>query len=232
MRRPIATLALAGAAALFATSVLAQDAPTSTNRDAAPPAPPAPTPVQPAPPAPPPAMTRIKGVIQSVDGDQVTVTQDTGPVTLTLRDQTVISQLKAIPVSAIQPGSFIGTANVDRPDGFGSSTEVHVFPPDMKGTGEGHYPMPGANSMMTNGDVTNVVTSAAGQELDIAYSGRGGVGTRHVLVPPGTPVVAITRVDRSALKPGVAVSAFAVPTSDGLAALGVNLGEDGKPPPL
>ena len=140
--------------------------------------------------------------------------------------------LKNIDVGAIQPGSFIGTTNVDKPDGTGQSTEVHVFPPGQRG-GEGHYPMPGQNAMMTNGDVTTVVTSAKGQEVDIKYNGRGGSGVRHVVVPPGTPVVQFTPGDRSLIKPGVHVLMFAAKGQDGaLHAMGVITGENGAAPPL
>src|SRR4051794_3206455 len=105
-----------------------------------------------------PAVTQIKGVIQSVDGARVTITPSTGepPVALIVGEATRVSVEKSIDVASIQPGSFIGTRNVERSDGQGISTEVHVFPPGVR-AGEGHYPMPGQQAMMTNGDVTTVV---------------------------------------------------------------------------
>ncbi len=179
-----------------------------------------------------PAFTQVRGKIESVSGATMTVMQNGAPTPIMLTDATRVSVIKPISVAAIQPGSFIGTTNVDRPDGAGTSTEVHVFPPGMR-MGEGHYPMPGQAGMMTNGDVTMTVTGAAGQELDIKYSGQGGSGVRHVVIPPGTPIIAITPADRAALKPGAEVGVFAAKDDKGmLSAVAVNLGEDGKPPAM
>jgi hypothetical protein len=87
--------------------------------------------------------------------------------------------------------------------------------------------------MMTNGDVTTVVTGAKGQELDIKYNGRGGSGVRHVVVPPGSPVVLFSPGDRAALKAGAQVLVFAGKGPDGaLHAMGVLASGDGGPMPF
>ena len=181
------------------------------------------------PPGPPPAP--VRGTVQSLDGAKLVVSQASGPATVLLADNWTLTMLKKIPVSAIQPGSFIGTTNVDLPGGGGQSTEVHVFPPGQRG-GEGHYPMPGQTAMMTNGDVTMVATGAKGQELDIKYNGRGGSGVRHVTVPPGTPVVLFSQGAHADLKTGAPVLVFAGKGPDGvLHAMGV-LTTDGGPLPF
>ena len=181
-------------------------------------------------PGPPPNIVQVRGTVQSIDATSLTVLQNGAATTVVLPATTRVSIVKKIDVSAIQPGSFIGTTNVDKPDGTGQSTEVHVFAPGVR-MGEGHYPMP-TGGMMTNGDVTMVVTGAKGQELDIKYDGQGGKGVRHVVVPPGTPVIAMTPGDRSLLKPGVALTVVANKGDGGaLTALAINLGENGAPPP-
>ncbi len=186
---------------------------------------------QPAPPQGPPTPP-VRGVVQSLDGNKLTVAQAAGPAVVTLADKWTVTEMKNIQASAIKPGSFIGTTNVDKPDGSGQSTEVHVFAPGQRG-GEGHYPMPGQTAMMTNGDVTAVVTGAKGQELDIKYNGRGGTGVRHVVVPPGTPIVEMTQGDRAIIKPGATVLVFVQKGADGgLTSGGVLTGEGGKPPPF
>ena len=186
--------------------------------------------VQPAAAQAPPGP--VRGAVQSLDGNRLTVAQASGPTVVVMDGDWKVTVLKKIDVGAIQPGSFIGTTNVDKPDGTGQSTEVHVFPPGVRG-GEGHYPMPGQKAMMTNGDVTAVVTGAKGQELDIKYNGQGGAGVRHVVVPPGTPVVLFTSGDRAVIRPGAQVMLFAGPGADGvLHAMGVLTGENGAAPPL
>ncbi len=180
----------------------------------------------------PPAFAQVRGTVQSLSGNTLTVSQAGGPAVVTLADKWTVTVLKKIDVSAIQPGSFIGTTTVEKPDGTGQSTEVHVFPPGQR-LGEGHYPMGTSGNMMTNGDVTNVVTGAKGQELDIKYSGRGGAGAFHTVVPPGTPVVLFTQGDQSIVKPGISVLVFAAKAADGsLSAQGLLTGENGAAPPF
>lgn len=182
------------------------------------------------PPGPPP--TQVRGAVQSLDGTKLVVTQASGPTTVVLADDWSLTVLKNVNVADIKPGSFIGTTNVDLPGGGGQSTEIHVFPPGQRG-GEGHYPMPGQNAMMTNGDVTTVVTGAKGQELDIKYNGRGGAGVRHVVVPPGTPIVQFAQGDHALLKAGWQVIVFAAKGDDGqLHARGVLTGDNGAKPPF
>lgn len=184
----------------------------------------------------PPAMVQIAGSVQSLTGDALVIVKDGQPTTVALPANVMVSTIKPISVADIKPGSFIGTTNVDRPDGSGTSTEVHVFPPGVK-MGEGHYSMGQGGNMMTNGSVTAMVTGTAGEEMDIKYdacppaaAGCTPGGTRHVVVPPGTPVIAIEAVGRSELKPGVNVMVVANKDAAGaLTAIAVNLPP--TPPP-
>ena len=183
--------------------------------------------------AQPAAPTQVRGAVVSLEGNALTVKQASGPTVIMMDGAWTVSVLKNIDASAIKPGSFIGTTNVDMPGGAGRSTEVHVFPPGVR-AGEGHYPWQGgAGSMMTNGDVTMVVTGAKGQELDIKYNGNGGSGVRHVVIPPGTPIVTFTPGDRAVLKPGAQVLIFAFKGADGMLHAGsVTTGENGAKPPM
>ena len=45
-----------------------------------------------------------------------------------------------ISLADIKLGSFIGTTTVPGPDGRQNAVEVHVFPENMRGTGEGSRP--------------------------------------------------------------------------------------------
>ena len=181
----------------------------------------------------PPGPTVVRGSVSAMTDAQLTIKTDKGPQVVALAPNWSVAVMKPVAIDAIQPGSFIGTTNVDKPDGTGTSTEIHVFPPGVR-AGEGHYPWRGAaGSMMTNGDVTMVVTSAKGRELDIKYNGQGGAGVRHVVVPPGTPIVTFAAGDRSILKPGAQVLIFATTGPDGkLHAGGVTTGENGAAPPM
>jgi len=183
---------------------------------------------------------QVKGSLVSIEGDKLVVKDAAGASTaMTLAADARVIQLKKIDISAIQPGSYVATANMDLPDGGGRSTELRVFPPAMKGLGEGHYVMnDGSGAMMTNGTVTSqVMSTPRGREMDVGYDTtdpkKGGKGVRHIVVPNDMVIREMTIMDKVALKPGIAVVIAAVPGADGaLVARRVLIGENGAPPVL
>jgi hypothetical protein len=177
-----------------------------------------------------PARTIVRGVVTQVKPDALVLKgKDGKPVTVGLAPAWTVAIMKPIDASAIQPGSFIGTAEMPQADGTGRSLEVHIFPPGVK-MGEGHYNWDiKAGSMMTNGTVGKVVASPNGRELDVTYS----TGTRHIVVPPKVPIVQITPGTNAQIRPGVSVFLIAVPgPGGGLVANAVSTGENGKAPPM
>ena len=89
-----------------------------------------------------------------------------------------------ISLSDIKVGSFIGTTTVPGPDGSQNAVEVHVFPEDMRGTGEGSRPYDlRPNSTMTNATVAETVAGNDGHTLMIKYKD----GEKKVVVSPDTP---------------------------------------------
>jgi hypothetical protein len=176
----------------------------------------------------PPGVAR--GEIVSVVNDTLTLKPaDGAPVTIALAKDWTVTLLKAVDVDAIQPGSFIGTAEMPQKNGTGRSLEVHVFPPGVK-VGEGHYGWDlRKGSMMTNGTVGKVITVAKGRELDVTYPD----GARKIIVPPGVPIVQFTNGERSMIKPGIAAFLIVVKTPNGdLTARGIAIGENGAKPPM
>jgi hypothetical protein len=177
---------------------------------------------------PPPGVAR--GVIVSLDNDTLTLKPADGTaVTIALAKDWTVTLLKPVDVEAIQPGSFIGTAEIPQKNGTGRSLEVHVFPPGVK-AGEGHYGWDlRKNSMMTNGTVGKVTAGAKGRELDVTYPN----GERKIVVPKGVPIVQFTNGDRSQIKPGIPAFLIVVKTpSGGLASNAIAIGENGAKPPM
>jgi hypothetical protein len=176
----------------------------------------------------PPGVAR--GVIVSVDNNTLTLKPADGTtVTIALAKDWTVTLLKPVDVEAIQPGSFIGTAEIPQRNGTGRSLEVHVFPPGVK-AGEGHYGWDlRKGSMMTNGTVGKVTAGAKGRELDATYPN----GERKIIVPRGVPIVQFTDGDRSLIKPGIPAFLIVVKTpSGGLASNGIAIGENGAKPPM
>lgn len=179
---------------------------------------------------PPAPSTHIRGKVVSLEGQTLTVATREGPQAVIKLPATWQAYVvKSTTVAAIQPGSFIGTTEVAKPDGSGTSLEVHVFPPGVK-TGEGHYAwdlQPG--SMMTNGTVDTMVTAADGQDLTVSYPG----GSRKITVPSTVPIVAFGPGDKALIKPGASVFAVVKANPDGTySAGGIVTGEGGSAPPM
>lgn len=182
--------------------------------------------------AQPAPQSRIRGTVASVEGAAMVVaTRDGQQVTVALPEGIRISSLKKADLSAITPGTFIGTAAKPGPNGELRAIEVLVFPESARGSGEGHRAWddlaPGAT--MTNATVSAAVESRSGRELNLSYKG----GTAKVVVPPDAPVVTPVPAARSDLKPGAPVFLSAAKDATGkLTAKAIVVGKDGVAPPM
>ena len=175
----------------------------------------------------PPGVAR--GVIVTVGNDTLTLKLADGSTEqIALGKDWKVSVLKPVSVDTIQPGSFIGTAEMPQKDGTGRSLEVHVFPPSLRGMGEGHRPWDqGKGSSMTNGTVGKLVV-ANGDTMTVTYHG----GQKIIVVPPDVPIVSIVPGDRALLTVGAHVSAAGAKDTDGsIHALNVSVGLNGLVPP-
>jgi hypothetical protein len=178
----------------------------------------------------PPTRIGIRGAITSIEGDVMKVHTNRGDdLTVNLLKETQVRGVTLAQVSDIKPGSYIGSAAVPLPDGTLKALEIHVFPPEMAGTGEGHRPFDLAkDSTMTNGAVGDLVTTN-GRSITVNYKG----GQKTIVVPDDVPIVNLVAGDRSLLKPGVKVVMFAQKAADGsLTAPFISAGKDGVTPPM
>ena len=179
----------------------------------------------------PPSPSRLRGSIAGVDGEVLSVKSRSGEdVKLRMTgDMRVVGIIK-ISLSDIKLGSFIGTTTVPGPDGRQNAVEVHVFPEDMRGTGEGSRPYDlRPNSTMTNATVAETVAGNDGQTLMVKYKD----GEKKVVVSPDTPVVTYVPADRTDLKPGAGIIAFIKQLPDGSFETNrISVGRDGLTPPM
>ncbi len=189
------------------------------------------------PPAPTAPPTRVRGKVEALTGNTLTVeSRDGQKLEITLTDTAMVATVKKVELSEVGPNTFIGTATRTGSDGKLIALEVLVFPESMRGTGEGFYPWdlePG--SMMTNGTVKGAVTAASGRELTVSYKDKASNTDKSntVDVPPGTPVVTFAPATRDDLKPGAPVFLIAMKNPEGkLTASRVTVGKDGVAPPM
>jgi hypothetical protein len=178
-----------------------------------------------------PTPSRVRGTIEAVDGDVLAVKSRSGEdVKLHMTSDMRVVGITKIALADIKVGSFVGTTTVPGPDGMPTAVEVHVFPEDMRGTGEGSRPYDlRPNSSMTNATVAESVAGTDGNTLLVKYKD----GEKKVLVPPETPVVTYVPGDKSDLKAGAKVIAFMKKLSDGSYETNrVSVGRDGLTPPM
>lgn len=201
---------------------------------------------------------RVRGTVVSATAHSVTVeTYANKPVTVALTSNTTYLKVEKSSLNKVEKGSFIGTATKNV-GGTQIALEVVIFPPSMRGTGEGHYAwdkipdttLSGGvrtSSSMTNGNVSTVSTSVPDVSStmtngDVAAShARGGVthlvvtykgGHQDVLVPPTAPIVTFRPGTQALLAKGKDVFIKATEASSGLVANAVAVGVDGVKPPM
>ena len=178
-----------------------------------------------------PTPSRVRGTIESVDGDVLSVKSRSGEdVKLHMTPDMRLVGISKISLSDIKVGSFIGTTTVPGPDGMPTAVEVHVFPEDMRGTGEGSRPYDlRPNSTMTNATVAESVVGNDGHTLLIKYKDV----EKKVVVGPDTPVVTYVPAGKTDLKAGAKVIAFMKRLPDGSFETNrVSVGRDGLTPPM
>lgn len=146
----------------------------------------------------------VRGTVTSVSANQLALKVDTGTVTVTTTQPFHLYSRVPSDLSHVKENSFIGVTSVKQPDGSERATEIHIFPEELRGLGEGSRMMaPDTtrnSSRMTNGNVSTSrmtngaasqsrmsngnVSSTSGTSLVVQYAG----GSQTVTVPPNTPV--------------------------------------------
>src|SRR5216683_2015338 len=180
-------------------------------------------------PANPPV--RLRGTVERIDRTNLTVkTNDGQSMNVKLADNFVVMGIARAKLADVATGKFIGTTTLGERNGALVALEVHIFPENMRGTGEGHYPWDlKPDSKMTNANVANVTSIGKDRVLTVQYKG----GEQKVLVPESAKIVTYVPVERSELKRGAHIFAVTQRQADGsLTAARVNVGLKGTTPPM
>jgi hypothetical protein len=205
------------------------------------------------------ASTRVRGTISSVDSSKIVVHTATGEnLPITLNADTKYLGVVNSSLDKVEPGSYIGTATKSVGE-TQVALEVTVFPPAMRGIGEGHYAWdslpdttqsqrPKTSSAMTNGNVVSVsapsarpVNSAMTNGNVSATSAQNGVkkltvsyngGEQIVLVPATAPIVTFRPGTTADLVKGASVFVEGAANGGDTTAGLVAVGIDGVKPPM
>jgi hypothetical protein len=120
----------------------------------------------------PDGITIVRGTIMRAAPGALDIKTKDSVVTLTVAQPFHLYTRAPSALSQVTDSTFVGVTTVKQPDGTEQATEVHIFPSELRGLGEGSYMM----DQSPNG--TLVVHYAAGH-------------ARTVVVPPSTPVTII-----------------------------------------
>ena len=176
--------------------------------------------------------SRIRGTLEKVDGNVLSVKAGTGELMkVKVPDNVLVVGITKAGLADITSGKFIGTTTVGERDGALVALEVHIFPEAMRGTGEGHRDWDlRPDSKMTNAAVGDIKDMGDGKVLTVQYKG----GEKKILVTPRTAVVEFQPATRADLKPGASVFINAAEKQpDGTyTAPRVNVGLRGAIPPM
>jgi hypothetical protein len=177
------------------------------------------------------APTNLRGSVVSLTGNELTVkTREGKTVKVTLADDFKVAGVGPAAIADIKAGDFVGIASLPKADGGDGALEVLIFPPALKGTGEGSYGWDlKPKSSMTNATVASAVKGVAGHTVTVTYQGK----EKKIAIPDGTPVVTFAAAGKDNLVAGASV--FIPVTKDAKGALlasQVVVGTQGIVPPM
>jgi hypothetical protein len=153
----------------------------------------------------------VRGTLASITDTDIVVASRNGNVSLPIASTFTVYERVPGKLSDVKSNSFVGVTSVTQPDGSQRATEIHIFPEQLRGMGEGSRPMggpngrggsgAGANNTMTNGTVSGsqmtngtastmtngTISNQQGGTLSVQYAG----GTQTIAVPANVTVTTI-----------------------------------------
>src|SRR5437588_1135339 len=118
------------------------------------------------------APTRIRGTVEKLDGQNLTVkSRDGQSLSIALAPNFTVRAVVAKTVADIKPGDFVASTSVKGPDGKLRAIEVHILPESLRGVArEGQFPwdlVP--DSLMTNATAAQITSAPQGQVIKVTY---------------------------------------------------------------
>jgi hypothetical protein len=182
------------------------------------------------PAAPQGTPTRIRGTVDKLDGNTLTVkTKDGQSLSIALADNVVIQYLVKKSLADIKTGDFLASTGVKGTDGKIHAIEVRIFPKATPDGGRQFAWDLGADSVMTNATVGTVTQTPNGPLVHVSFTG----GESEYTIGPDVPILAGADGDKSLLTPGAAVFVIALKHDDGTITSGrLYVEKDGVKPPM
>ena len=155
---------------------------------------------------------RVRGTIEKVDGDVVTVkSRDNTELKLKLKDTAAVRGVVKASLADVKAGNNVAITSRPRPDGTLQAVELRVFPPNLPfNSFHGDWDlMP--NSFMTNGALQTSVAGVDGQMLTVDYKAGDKTEQKKILITPQTIIATTVAGSKADLKPGLHVFVAGAP---------------------
>jgi hypothetical protein len=162
------------------------------------------------------ASARVHATVVSLQSSSLVVSTPSGTtMTVTLAPGVRLLAVRKSSLEDVGPGSYIGTTVVPQPNGTYQSTEVHIFAPSLRGTGEGFTKMDPSGSkmmanstvreapehMMANSTVRSASSSAGAKTISMVFPS----GRKTIVIPPSVPVIELDPGTKALLVKGAPV---------------------------
>jgi hypothetical protein len=169
----------------------------------------------------------IKGKLLSFTNSSLDILEHSRVIQVDIRRP--LTTYKQVPsdLSHVTSTSFVGVASVRQADGREVATQIKIFPPELRGAGEGSHMMGGTrtamtHSRMTNGSVFRPAVSHSRMTNGTVQKGDGTTlvihyenGEKVISVPADVPVTQVVP-GKVNLTPGDTVYAATTKQSNGV----------------
>lgn len=175
-------------------------------------------------PAPSTEPTPVRGKVVAATDSELTVATKEGDVRVKITPPLHLYKTETAKLGTVMPNTFVGVTSVAQKDDTQKATEIHIFPEELRGTGEGSNLMGDSSSSkprstMTNGSIaasspsrmTNgTVQKGGGNSITVQYNGS----SREIMVPSDVKVTEIVTTNDK-LAPGANIIVLATKQPDG-----------------
>lgn len=175
-----------------------------------------------------PPISGVKGKLEAVTHDTISIQTQSGVVHVGIKQPLITYRQVPSDLSHVTSSSYLGVASVKQVNGTEMATQIKIFPPELRGAGEGSSMMdaaPGAmtHSRMTNGSVFRPVSASSHSRMTngTVQKGSGTTlvvhyqdGAQRISVPAHVPVTEVVP-GKVNLVPGDTVYAATTKQSNG-----------------
>jgi hypothetical protein len=151
---------------------------------------------------------RVRGAIESVDGNTVMVkSRDGASLKLVLKDNAAVRGVVKASLADVKASTNVAITSRPRADGTLQAVELRIFPPGPFNSFHGDWDLtPGSPTFMTNGAMQQSVAAVDGQVLTVEHKMPGDkTDVKKILVTPQTIIATTVAGTKADLKPGLRV---------------------------